>query len=111
MAAHLPRFPVLLFFFLAVHVAAAHGDPAQPQATYDASICSSSLCGSVNIRYPFYICRKRVDYSGNSLGLPAKLGTRQAHKSGNPGSCFHQSTRMVCESECEEVVVAHKERW
>jgi len=64
MAAHLPRFPVLLFFFLAVHVAAAHGDPAQPQATYDASICSSSLCGSVNIRYPFYSSRKRADYSG-----------------------------------------------
>jgi hypothetical protein len=56
MAAHLPRFPVLLFFFLAVHVAAAHGDPAPLPTTYDGSMCpESSSCGNVSIRYPFYL--------------------------------------------------------
>ena len=66
MVAHLPRFPLLLLFvYLGVHVPAAHGDPAQPQTTtYDANICSNSMCGSVDIHYPFYMSRKRADYSG-----------------------------------------------
>jgi len=66
MVAHLPRFPLLLLFvYLGVHVPAAHGDPAQPQTTtYDANNCSNSMCGSVDIHYPFYMSRKRADYSG-----------------------------------------------
>ncbi|PUZ55267.1 hypothetical protein GQ55_5G198800 [Panicum hallii var. hallii] len=67
MAARLPRFPVLLFFFLAVHVAAAHGDPAPLPTTYDGSMCpESSSCGNVSIRYPFYLSsttRNITDYN------------------------------------------------
>nr|TKW16157.1 hypothetical protein SEVIR_5G280700v2 [Setaria viridis] len=55
-AAHLPRLPVLLFVFVAVHVPASHGDPAPPLTTYDDSMCpESSRCGDVSIKYPFYL--------------------------------------------------------
>ncbi|PVH38205.1 hypothetical protein PAHAL_5G198300 [Panicum hallii] len=65
MAAHLPRFPVLLFFFLAVHVAAAHGDPAPLLTTYDGSMCpESSSCGNVYIRYPFYLSSTTRNITG-----------------------------------------------
>ncbi|KAJ1284869.1 hypothetical protein BS78_03G238300, partial [Paspalum vaginatum] len=52
----MPVLPCLLLF-LGVHVPASHGSPAPlPLITYDASICSeTSICGSVNIRYPFYL--------------------------------------------------------
>ncbi|TKW16155.1 hypothetical protein SEVIR_5G280500v4 [Setaria viridis] len=67
MAAHLPRLPVLLFVFLALHVPASHGDPLP--TTYDGSMCleSSFWCGSVEIRYPFYLAnatKATSDYSG-----------------------------------------------
>ncbi|XP_072149766.1 LEAF RUST 10 DISEASE-RESISTANCEUS RECEPTOR-LIKE PROTEIN KINASE-like 2.1 isoform X3 [Setaria viridis] len=67
MAAHLPRLPVLLFVFLALHVPASHGDPLP--TTYDGSMCleSSFWCGSVEIRYPFYLAnatKATDDYSG-----------------------------------------------
>ncbi|CAL4955057.1 unnamed protein product [Urochloa decumbens] len=66
MAAHLPHLPALLFVFLAVHVPASHGNAALLPTTYDASMCHSSMCGSVNITYPFYLASARketTDYS------------------------------------------------
>ncbi|XP_066312383.1 LEAF RUST 10 DISEASE-RESISTANCEUS RECEPTOR-LIKE PROTEIN KINASE-like 1.2 [Miscanthus floridulus] len=75
MAAHLPvpRLPVLLFVFLAVHVhvhvPASHAIPPSLLTTYDGSICSESFkCGGVNIRYPFYLAdatREIADYGYN----------------------------------------------
>lgn len=69
-AAHLPRLPVLLFVFVAVHVPASHGDPAPPLTTYDDSMCpESSRCGDVSIKYPFYLSntiRYIADYSYNT---------------------------------------------
>ena len=70
MAIHLPLLPVLLFVFLAVHVPAAHGDPALLPTTYDASMCpESSMCGNISIRYPFYLSsttRIITDYNYNT---------------------------------------------
>ncbi|PAN29136.2 hypothetical protein PAHAL_5G199800 [Panicum hallii] len=87
MAAHLPRFPVLLFFFLAFHVAAAHGDPAPLPTTYDGSMCpESSSCGNVSIRYPFYLSsttRNSTDYSYNY----------------NPYSCGYTDLEIFCQDE------------
>jgi len=75
MAAHLPvppRLPVLLLFvFLAVHVhlPASHAVSPSLPTTYDGSICSkSSMCGGVNISYPFYLSdatREIADYGYN----------------------------------------------
>ncbi|CAD6230253.1 unnamed protein product [Miscanthus lutarioriparius] len=73
MAAHLPvpRLPVLLFVFLAVHVhvPATHAIPPSLPTTYDGSICSESfMCGGVNISYPFYLAdatREIADYGYN----------------------------------------------
>ncbi|CAL4948074.1 unnamed protein product [Urochloa decumbens] len=69
MAAHLPRLPILLFVFLAVHVPASHGDPALLPTTYNDSMCSDSvMCGGVNITYPFYLSdgiRETANYSGS----------------------------------------------
>ncbi|CAO2178698.1 unnamed protein product [Urochloa humidicola] len=65
MAAHLPRLPFLLFLFLAIHAPASHGDPALLPTTYNASMCSDLVCGSVRIRYPFYLSneiRETTDY-------------------------------------------------
>ncbi|CAL4961993.1 unnamed protein product, partial [Urochloa decumbens] len=68
-AHHLPRLPVLLFVFLAVHVPASHGDPALLPTTYDDSMCSDSImCGRVSITYPFYLSnamRETANYSGS----------------------------------------------
>ncbi|CAL4955058.1 unnamed protein product [Urochloa decumbens] len=68
MATHLPRLPILLFVILAVHVPVSHGDdPALLPGTYDDSMCYSSMCGSVNITYPFYLASARketTDYNG-----------------------------------------------
>ncbi|KAJ1284802.1 hypothetical protein BS78_03G233200 [Paspalum vaginatum] len=58
MAAHLLCLPVSVFVFLllGVHVPASHGSPAPIPPSYDASICwETSMCGSVNISYPFYL--------------------------------------------------------
>ncbi|RCV26843.1 hypothetical protein SETIT_5G277700v2 [Setaria italica] len=67
MAAHLPRLPFLLFVFLAVHVPTSHGSPLP--TTYDSSMCLESFwCGSVEIRYPFYLAnatKATSDYNGN----------------------------------------------
>ncbi|CAL4955037.1 unnamed protein product [Urochloa decumbens] len=67
-AHHLPRLPILLFVFLAVHVPASHCNPTLLPTTYDDSICSDSfMCGSVSISYPFYLSnetRETADYSG-----------------------------------------------
>jgi len=67
MAAHQPRLPVLLFVFLTVYVHSTHGDPLP--STYDISMCSESFwCGSVEIRYPFYLANATeatADHSGN----------------------------------------------
>ncbi|XP_066312379.1 LEAF RUST 10 DISEASE-RESISTANCEUS RECEPTOR-LIKE PROTEIN KINASE-like 1.2 [Miscanthus floridulus] len=73
MATHLPvpRLPVLLFVFLAVHVhvPASHAIPPSLPTTYDGSICSESFkCGGVNISYPFYLAdatRETADYGYN----------------------------------------------
>jgi len=67
MAAHLPRSLALLFVFLAVHIAAAHGDPALLPTTYDASMCpESSMGGNISIRYPFYLSSTIRDIPGYS---------------------------------------------
>ncbi|XP_066312353.1 LEAF RUST 10 DISEASE-RESISTANCEUS RECEPTOR-LIKE PROTEIN KINASE-like 1.2 isoform X3 [Miscanthus floridulus] len=66
MAAHLPvpRLPVLLFVFLAVHVhvPASHAISPSLPTTYDGSICSESInCGGVNISYPFYLADVTIE--------------------------------------------------
>ncbi|CAD6230257.1 unnamed protein product [Miscanthus lutarioriparius] len=68
MAAHLPvpRLPVLLFVFLAVHVhvPASHAIPPSLPTIYDGSICSESFrCGGVSISYPFYLTDYGYNYS------------------------------------------------
>ncbi|CAM0148670.1 unnamed protein product [Urochloa decumbens] len=68
-AHHLPRLPFLLFVFLAVYVPASHGDPALLPSTYNDSMCLDSpvMCGSVSIRYPFYLSnaiRATANHSG-----------------------------------------------
>jgi len=76
MAAHLPRLPfILLFVFLAVHIAAAHGDPALLPTTYDASMCrESSMCGNVSIKYPFYLSTTVRHIPGYNYNTPYSCG-------------------------------------
>jgi len=87
MAAHLPRFPfILLFVSLAFHITAAHGDPAPPLTTYDASMCpESSMCGNVSIRYPFY------------LSNTTRIITDYNHTT--PYSCGYTDLEISCHNE------------
>ncbi|KAM3350835.1 hypothetical protein ACQJBY_023102 [Aegilops geniculata] len=70
--AHLPPHPLFLLF-LAAHVfVASHGSPLPPSSTYDDSVCSELFkCGSVDIRYPFYLSNATgatPDYTSYSCG-------------------------------------------
>ncbi|VAH78851.1 unnamed protein product [Triticum turgidum subsp. durum] len=72
--AHLPVPPHSLFLlFLAVHVfLACHGSPLPPSNAYNDSVCLESFrCGSVDIRYPFYLSNSTEaapDYTSYSCG-------------------------------------------
>ncbi|KAJ1284870.1 hypothetical protein BS78_03G238100 [Paspalum vaginatum] len=62
--------PLLSYLLLlGVHVPASHGSSAQFPPAYNASICSeTSICGSVNISYPFYLTtaiRESTDYKSS----------------------------------------------
>ncbi|RLN23422.1 hypothetical protein C2845_PM07G19390 [Panicum miliaceum] len=90
MAAHLPRFPLLLLFVvLAVHVpASSHGYPAPPLTTYDASMCpASSRCGNVSIRYPFYLSTTVRDITGYNYNTPYSY------------SCGYTDLKISCQYE------------
>lgn len=70
--AHLPRLLALpfVFVFLGFHVLASHGSPLPH--THDGSMCSESFeCGSVDIRYPFYLSnatKETADHTSYSCG-------------------------------------------
>ncbi|CAL4962001.1 unnamed protein product [Urochloa decumbens] len=86
MVAHLPRLPVLLFVFLAVHVPASHGNDHAPPlpATYDSSMCPEPfLCGNVSVQYPFYLSNTTRDITGYNTSY----------------SCGYTNLEMSCQGE------------
>lgn len=62
---------LLLVLFIGVHVSASHGFPLSLTA-YNESMCLESKCGSVDIKYPFYLSnatgRNPEDYTTYSCG-------------------------------------------
>uniref|UniRef100_A0A453FC57 Wall-associated receptor kinase galacturonan-binding domain-containing protein n=1 Tax=Aegilops tauschii subsp. strangulata TaxID=200361 RepID=A0A453FC57_AEGTS len=83
--AHLPPHSLFLLF-LAVHVfVACHGSPLPPSSAYNDSVCSESFrCGSVDIRYPFYL--------SNSTGAAPDY---------TPYSCGYTDLKIFCQGEGE----------
>ncbi|CAO1945601.1 unnamed protein product [Urochloa humidicola] len=85
MVPHLPRLPVLLFVFLAVHVPASHGNQAPPlPVTHYSSMCPEPfMCGNVSIQYPFYLSNTTRDITGHNTSY----------------SCGYTNLEMSCQGE------------